>query len=121
MTIRYVCSGCGLRATEINRARPSLDDRYAVGYCDFCTPWPKPKKQKVFPFQEVQPERKTIQLVHPAHWNQAAFDHRLLLQHKRTLAARLDPKRKSKYSKEELIEAQKAVAWLMRDTAEGGT
>ena len=112
--MNYVCTGCSLRDTEINRARPSLDDRYAVGYCDHCTPIPVPRKDPRHPGTWIVRERKLIDLVHPSVWNQEAFEHRVQLEVNRRLAKRLDPKQKSKYSQTELKEAQVAVAWLQR-------
>lgn len=34
----YICSKCGGQRTTVNESRPSVDDRYAVGYCDDCGP-----------------------------------------------------------------------------------
>ncbi len=33
----YICSNCGSPKTTVRKARPSLDDRYALGYCGACS------------------------------------------------------------------------------------
>jgi hypothetical protein len=35
--MKYTCSECGGTETLVSAARPSIDDRYAVGYCSSCT------------------------------------------------------------------------------------
>ena len=40
-TIRWVCADCGSddpRTVRLDQTRPSVDDRYGIGYCDSCTP-----------------------------------------------------------------------------------
>ncbi len=46
---RWVCSGCGGEQTTVLEGRPSIDDRYAVGYCVSCNPMPvnDPKDPKL--------------------------------------------------------------------------
>lgn len=34
----FVCTKCGGGSVSVSEARPSLDDRYAVGFCERCTP-----------------------------------------------------------------------------------
>ena len=34
---KYICTNCGSERTEVRKTRPSLDDRYALGYCGACS------------------------------------------------------------------------------------
>ena len=38
--MQYVCSSCGRTDVTVNLAQPSIDERFAVGYCESCTPEP---------------------------------------------------------------------------------
>lgn len=48
---KWMCSRCGGSNVQVSAARPSIDDRFAVGYCDRCTPEPlfDPRTQKYKP------------------------------------------------------------------------
>jgi hypothetical protein len=35
--MNYICSNCGSPKTTVRKARPSIDDRYALGYCAACS------------------------------------------------------------------------------------
>ena len=63
MDAGFVCTGCGSASVEINRARPSVDDRYPLGHCVGCTPWPKPVEHPLRPGEKTQPPRNTIPLI----------------------------------------------------------
>lgn len=112
----YVCSNCAGTSTEINPAHPSLDDRYPVGHCVSCTPWPKPivaPDGKTY----TQPLRKTIALVRADVFNRADYDHRKVVADMRKLAAKLQSKTATKMSDSELSAARAAVVWLQREDA----
>jgi hypothetical protein len=36
MDVKYICTSCGGDKTIVSAAHPSLDARYAVGWCDLC-------------------------------------------------------------------------------------
>jgi hypothetical protein len=56
----WTCSSCGGAAVKVNEASPSLDERYAVGFCDRCTPEPvfDPRTKRTKPLT-----RSTVPLV----------------------------------------------------------
>lgn len=94
----------------MNPAHPSLDDRYPVGHCVSCTPWPKPKEHPFKPNKWIQPPRKTIALIRSDLFDRERHERRMLVEHKRKLARRLDGKRR--LSEAEWREASDAAAWL---------
>lgn len=40
MTGSWICTRCGGGACSVLDGHPSLDDRFAIGWCDRCTPLP---------------------------------------------------------------------------------
>ena len=114
MDAGFVCTGCGSASVEINRARPSVDDRYPLGHCVGCTPWPKPVDHPLRPGEKTQPPRKTIALIRADLFDRADFDHRRKVEEARRLAKKLTSKSSAKMSKEEIAAAQEAVSWLQR-------
>ncbi|MGH2465414.1 MAG: hypothetical protein ACRDGI_08135 [Candidatus Limnocylindrales bacterium] len=60
----WVCSRCGRRDVSVNEARPSLDDRYAVGHCPTCAPIPPPADPRRKP-----PAIVTVPLVRADRWD----------------------------------------------------
>lgn len=110
----YICSNCGGGASEINETRPSIDDRYPLGHCVVCTPWPAPKPNPLNSRQSIQPPRKTVALVRADLFDRAAFDHGRRVAEARRLAAKLSSKGAARMSPAELSAAQEAVAWLRR-------
>jgi len=111
----YVCSNCGGGSVEVNEAHPSLDDRYPVGHCMTCTPWPKPKPH---PFKEgdlIQPARKRVALTRADLFDRDAFNHRQRVAEARRLAAKLHSPKAARMSQAELERASEAAAWLRRE------
>lgn len=63
----WVCSKCGNEdqaKVRTDPSRPSVDPRYAIGYCDDCTPARRSVKGLV---------RDHVPLVHVKHWQRRAF------------------------------------------------
>jgi len=58
MTV-WVCSKCGVAGAQPSAVRPSLDDRYAVGWCSSCTPPPS----------VLHPYRKPAALIRSDLWD----------------------------------------------------
>jgi hypothetical protein len=72
----WICSGCGRDDDVVASAgRPSLDDRYAVGWCPRCAPLPPPDDptEARRPERKRRPPAKTVALVHPDAWDPDAF------------------------------------------------
>lgn len=70
MTEGWVCSSCGGTWVTLSLARPSLDERYAVGYCTTCAP-PPPDVPSVDP-GDTRPKAKplpTVPLVRADKWD----------------------------------------------------
>jgi hypothetical protein len=112
---KYRCTNCGRdNSLEVNAAHPSLDDRYPIGHCLICTPWPKPKENPLKKGEFYQPPRKTITLIRADLFDQDMFDHQQKVKSMRELAAKLESKHASKMSESELSAAKAAVAWLNR-------
>ena len=110
----YVCTGCGGSSVEVNPARPSVDDRYPIGHCIACTPWPRLKKNPMDPDKPIQLPRKSIPLIRADLFDRDAFRHRQKVEEARRLAGKLHGKKASKMSPEELRAAKNAVDWLQR-------
>jgi hypothetical protein len=94
-----------------------VDDRYPLGHCVVCTPWPALKRNPLRPGEAIQPPRKSVALVRADLFDQAAFDHRKKVDRMRTLAAKLTGKHASRMGEEELKAAREAVTWLQREEA----
>ena len=62
-TMSWICSRCGGDATP-SVSRPSLDDRYAPGFCDRCTPDPGPPDPRV-----KRAARPSVALVRANKWD----------------------------------------------------
>lgn len=60
---RWICSRCGGDATPAI-SRPSLDDRYAPGFCDRCTPDPGPPDPR-----KKRAPRPSVALVRADKWD----------------------------------------------------
>jgi hypothetical protein len=114
-TSEFVCSSCGGGSVEINRAHPSLDERYPVGHCMTCTPWPKAKPHPFRPNETIQPARKTVALLRSDLFDREAHEHRRKVDRAVKLAAKLHSPKASRMSPEQLSEASEAAAWLRRD------
>lgn len=111
----WVCTSCGGSSVEVGDGMTQIDQRYAVGHCFVCTPWPKPKKHPFKKDEWIQPARKTVQLVRGDRFDRAAFEHQREVDAKRRMAKKLtDPKAMAKMSKAEIAEARDAVVWLQR-------
>jgi hypothetical protein len=110
----FVCSTCGGTSTEIDAAHSVLDERYPVGWCVSCTPWPKPVRNP-FTQKDEQPARRTVALVRADVWDPAAFEHRKKVARARTLANKLTSKHAGAMSEVERTQAREAVAWLQRN------
>lgn len=107
----YLCSKCGGSTIEISETRPSLDDRYPLGHCVRCTPWPA---QIAAPDGTLyQPARAIIPLVRSDAFDRKAFDRRAELRQARALVAKMQGPTGAKMSPDELREAQKALSLLM--------
>lgn len=113
----YTCTGCGSESVEINSARPSIDDRYPIGHCFGCTPWPRMVQNPLDAEKWIQPPRKTIALIRSDLFDRDDFNHRRKVAEMRRLANKLNGKSVCKMSKPELEKARKAVEWLQRDDA----
>lgn len=113
----YVCSSCGGYSVEVNAARPSIDDRYPIGHCVRCTPWPKQVENPMKPGTFTQPPRKNVPLVRADVFDRDEFDHRQRVAEARRLAAKLTSSKAGKMSEAELKAARDAVEWLQRDVA----
>lgn len=104
--IEYVCTGCG-NAASVDLTRPSIDDRYAVGYCIRCTPTPSPQKLS------EGANRETIFLI-----RRDLFDPEEFADLQKTRAAKKLikslPRTKKKFSEKELEGIQEAYKWLNR-------
>lgn len=114
MTV-YICSSCGGGSVEVNEAQPSLDDRYPLGHCVRCTPWPKPKENPLKKGDFIQPPRKSVALVRADLFDRAAFDHQQKVEAARRLANKLHSGKGARMSDEELKAASEAAAWLRRE------
>jgi hypothetical protein len=68
----WVCTKCGNDRPEVDAARPSLDDRYAVGHCS-CTP---PPNTQLKPGQIKLPNWQTVPLIRADRWDPAVVDER---------------------------------------------
>ncbi len=63
----WVCSECGREGAKLNEARPSVDDRYAIGYCESCCPLPVIDPND---HQKTKPRnRRVVQLVRSDLWS----------------------------------------------------
>ena len=112
---RWVCSSCGREDVTVSEARPSLDDRFAVGYCPTCAPAPNAyvdtavKKRRV-----AQP---VVPLVRADLWDPAVIterkrrhdDERFLSKYRDGKIDANDPKNR-----------ERAVALLAKYDAERG-
>lgn len=58
----YVCSKCGGDDVRASEARPSVDDRYAVGFCVRCAPFPKAQTDDLRRKRKPNPPR-TVALI----------------------------------------------------------
>lgn len=97
----WLCSKCGGTLVEAIPSRPSLDSRYATGYCEKCTPKPRqPKDPKRAPR-----ERATVQLVATSAFDESAFAKRREFQRRVRLVDRL-ARGKLKEGTPEYLEAQ---------------
>jgi hypothetical protein len=92
VAVAWVCSECGGEQAAPIEARPSIDDRYAVGYCIRCSPIPM-----IDPNDHTKTKplnRKTVQLVRSDVWDLAVLERRRQLARQRRLfnGKRLDDK-----------------------------
>lgn len=78
-----MCSKCGMAGARVAETRPSLDDRYAVGFCPKCAP-PPSRSEALNINRPVR--RPTVQLIRDDLWDaselarrdQAEADRKLL-------------------------------------------
>jgi len=63
----WFCSKCGGGSVAVAAARPSLDDRYAVGYCIRCTADPKADPKD--PMRTKPVNKPTVPLVRADVWD----------------------------------------------------
>lgn len=115
--VSFVCTKCGGSSTEVNRARPSLDDRYPVGHCVVCTPWPRLKEHPFKRGEVIQPPRKTVALIRADLFDRADFTHRKKVAAARQLVAKMQSSKGSKMSEAQLKAAREASEWLRREDA----
>lgn len=118
---RFVCSKCGGPSVTLDEARTVMDPRYPVGFCERCTPIPKPRIQKgtgpgtgreaVF----VTSPRRTVALVRADLDDPDRRAHLAKVAEARRLARKLhNPKEVRAMSEAELKRASDAVLWLRR-------
>lgn len=77
MTEGWVCSSCGGKEVTPSLARPSLDERYAVGYCTTCAP--PPDEPAVDPGDTALPKAKrlpTVPLIRADKWDPTMIETR---------------------------------------------
>ena len=111
----FVCTGCGGGSVEVNVAHPSLDERYPIGHCITCTPWPRPKPNPLKPSETIQPPRRTIALIRADLFDRPDFDHRRKVAEARRLAGKLHGPKAARMSQAELQAASEAAGWLRRE------
>jgi hypothetical protein len=88
----WVCSGCGLSDDVVaSLGRPSLDDRYAVGWCPRCAPLPPPDDPTDARRRERKrrPPAKTVALVRGDAWDPRVLRERLAREADRRLFERV--------------------------------
>lgn len=74
MTV-WVCSKCGMAGCQPLASRPSIDDRFAVGYCaGSCTP--EPVVDPKHPGHTKPAVRATVSLVRNENWDPALLEGR---------------------------------------------
>lgn len=127
----YVCSNCGGRTTTVLKSRPSVDDRFAIGWCDSCDyPYTldelnaRRAKQNAarqkratetktdyrpLPVIAGVPPRKEFALVREDHWDPKVRAGRLEAERRRSLVRKLE--RGTPMTKAEAAEAR-----AIRDT-----
>ena len=105
---KWICSSCGADGiVTVSQAKPSLDDRYAVGYCGNCAPVPPPVDPTLARPRRPSPPR-TVTLVRSDKWDpetlrrrrDAVADERLL---KRYLVGKVDSDSERKRAHELLV------------------
>lgn len=110
MTTAWVCSSCGGGSVSVVEARPSLDPRYAVGYCIRCTrdPEPDPKDR-----MRTKPVNKpTVPLVRADVWNAD-----LLARHAERRRIRRLMNTKNKLSEADFAERNRLLAEWEQEAA----
>ena len=99
----WACSKCGRQDVIVAAARPSLDDRYAVGYCPTCAPVPPPVDPREKPRKTPNP---SVPLVRADLWDPAAAaerdrrrsDERFLVAYRDGTIKADDPKNRARAS-----------------------
>lgn len=96
---RYVCTRCGGDRTSVSDAHPSLDERYAIGHCDRCTPVPVPPAQ-----------RATVPLVRADLWTPETLrDRKEARRRERVVRKAIEPDSKRPPSDDEVDEGLRLI------------